>query len=68
MDKATRDHFAQGCTQIGILMEDASIEALTIGSMSDGELAAALERIGRAIAAMQRHYETARVLLAGQRG
>lgn len=58
------DRVAQLCTRIGMLMEDASLEAITFSGMSTTERQAALDRIGAAIDQMKELLTEVRALLA----
>ena len=62
MDDGKTDKLARICTRIGMLMEDASTDALTIGSMGSAERTRALERLGVAIEEMQSLLTRARKL------
>lgn len=48
MDDDTRDLITQLCTRAGMTMEDTSVIALTIGTLPDDELLAALEKLSNA--------------------
>ena len=50
MDHETKDLIAQLCTRAGMIMEDASAEALTIALQSESDLAAKLDTLIEAIA------------------
>lgn len=58
------DRVAQLCTRIGMLMEDVSLDTLTISGMSATERPPALDRIGAAIDQMKELLAQARALLA----
>ena len=69
MDLEIDDLVAGLCTRIGMLMEDASVDALTIGAISVDERKEALWRIDNAIRHMQTIVAAARALVgyaAGQ--
>ena len=72
LDMDLSDHFDRGvgmddteelvvllCTRIGIIMEDASVEALTIGSLPQSERSETLARLRRATVAIHRLMEGA---------
>lgn len=63
MDDDTRDLVAQLCTRIGMIMEDASVDALTMRRRDREQLIAAIDKLamtGEHIAALVR---AARALL-----
>jgi len=45
MDQDTADLVAQLCTRVGILMEDTSVVALTLGAVDESELSEMIERL-----------------------
>ncbi|MEZ5736766.1 MAG: hypothetical protein R3E09_13400 [Novosphingobium sp.] len=45
MDKDTAELVSRLCTRIGMIMEDASVVALTIGSMEEAERSDAIARL-----------------------
>ena len=60
MDEHTNELIAQLCTRIGMIMEDASVMALTVGGLTVKErddaiglLAAAAERISALVASVK---------------
>jgi hypothetical protein len=60
MDNDQRRRVDQICTQIGMLMEDVSVLALTTREMAEGELVERVEALGSAVARMRGHLDDAR--------
>ena len=58
------DRVAEICTRIGALMEDASVEALTIGRLSHDHQCIALERLSDNLNQMKDWLADAKALLA----
>ena len=63
MDDDTEDLAIQLCTQIGMMMEDASVAALTIGGLEPADRPAALLKIERASAHIHALMTAAKALL-----
>lgn len=53
MEDGNTNTVSELCTQIGMLMEDASVDALTIRGMNSAERATALDRLDKAIDEMR---------------
>jgi len=62
MDKDTSELIEQLCTRIGMVMEDAIMDALTVGEMSGDEREGALRRIDYALERMMALIAAARAL------
>jgi len=60
MDDDTADLIAQLCTRIGMTMEDASVDALTLRSMDTAERALAIARLEVAVDRISRIWRNGR--------
>ena len=63
MKDDTHDLTVQLCTKVGMIMEDASVIALTIGGLASEDRQAALEEIGKAAERISALVEAARLML-----
>ena len=64
MDEDTADLVVQLCTRIGMTMEDASVDALTIGAMDAAERADAIARLEAASCRISRLMGAVTALVA----
>jgi 3-deoxy-D-manno-octulosonic acid (KDO) 8-phosphate synthase len=58
------DRVAEICTRIGMLMEDGSVDAVTITSLEPAERAAVVDRLGTGISEMANLLRQVRGLIA----
>ena len=58
------DRVAEICTRIGMLMEDGSVDAVTITSLEPSERAAVVDRLGTGISEMANLLRQVRELIA----
>ena len=63
MEDDTRDLIVQLCTRVGMIMEDASVVALTIGGLASEDRQTALEEIRKAAERISALVEAARLML-----
>ncbi len=54
-----RERLNQLSTEVGMLMEDASVIALTIGAVAETDLATVLEQLGRRVSKMHQLLQEA---------
>lgn len=64
MDEDIRELIDLLCTRAGMIMEDVSPEALTVGNLAGSELSITLELLERKVADLAALIKAAKVLLA----
>ncbi|MCB2060953.1 MAG: hypothetical protein KDE21_10630 [Novosphingobium sp.] len=62
MEDDTAELIARLCTRIGMIMEDASVIALTIGSMDEADRSNAIARLGKDSARIDQLIDAVRAL------
>ena len=63
MEDDTHDLTVRLCTKVGIIMEDTSVVALTIGELASEDRQAALDEIRKAAERISTLVEAARLML-----